>query len=126
MSIPGKVWVGCAGYSYPHWRRNKFYPVGLKAAEELNYYSKHFSCVELNTTFYRIPTSKMVEEWKSRTPEGFLFVVKVPQLLTHDLELRNVRDPWEAFHASIAPFHDKLGPVLFQLPPTFTVNLGVW
>ena len=81
------VRIGCSGWSYAHWRNGVFYPPKLPAARRLRHYAEHFSTVELNTTFYRLPTRAAAERWARETPAGFRFAVKVSRYLTHVVRL---------------------------------------
>jgi uncharacterized protein YecE (DUF72 family) len=117
------VRVGTSGYSYPEWRGH-FYPERFPAARMLPYYAERFDTVELNNTFYRMPTAKAVGGWAGATPPGFLFTLKAPKRVTHDARLRDVAEPLRFFLDVARTLGDKLGPLLFQLPPTFRKDAG--
>lgn len=118
--------VGTSGWSYRHWL-GVFYPEGLKPAKFLEHYVKHFDCVELNASFYRLPQEKTVENWVRRTPEGFRFCLKLSRLITHRKRLVGVEEPLEAFFERFRALEEagKLGPVLVQLPPSLRFDSGM-
>jgi uncharacterized protein YecE (DUF72 family) len=110
------VRVGTSGYSYKEWK-GSFYPAELKAADMLRYYSERFGAVEINNTFYRMPTAPLLARWAAETPPGFTFVLKAPQRITHRKRLADVADDVTHFFDTAYELGPKLGPVLFQLPP---------
>jgi uncharacterized protein YecE (DUF72 family) len=112
------VHVGTSGYSYPEWR-GSFYPERFPPARMLPYYAERFRTVELNNTFYRMPTPKTIVGWSQKTPEGFVFALKVPQRITHFARLREIADPLRYFLDTVLGLEAKLGPLLLQLPPSF-------
>jgi uncharacterized protein YecE (DUF72 family) len=118
------IWVGTSGYNYPEWK-GKFYPADLPAAKMLPYYADRFPTVEINYTFYRIPTEKTVAGWAAATPDRFKLTLKAPRRLTHDSKLRHCGDLARTFSATAGTLGDKLGVLLFQLPPTFKKDLAV-
>jgi uncharacterized protein YecE (DUF72 family) len=111
-------WIGTSGFQYAEWK-GKFYPEDLPAARMLSFYAEHFQTTEINYTFHRIPSSKTIENWKKQTPPAFRFALKAPQKVTHFARLRNCSDTMRYFYDVISALGDKLGPVLFQLPPNF-------
>src|SRR4030067_3719780 len=113
-----KVHVGTMGWSYNFWR-GTFYPSEMRSSEFLNEYSKHFDTVEVDNTFYRIPSMETLENWKKQTPAGFLFSAKFPQNITHRRMLKDCEQDVQFFIERISMFQDKLGPLLLQLPPVF-------
>lgn len=115
--------VGTSGWHYPHWR-GPFYPETLPASRWLAYYVERFSCVEINNSFYRLPELATVEQWHRQSPEDFLFAVKAWRVITHRKKLKECASALEAFFDRIQPFKEKLGPILFQLPPRWKVNPG--
>jgi uncharacterized protein YecE (DUF72 family) len=117
------VRVGTSGYSYPEWR-GPFYPEGLRAAGMLGYYAGRFDTVELNTTFYRTPTAPAIAGWARETPEAFVFALKAPRRITHEARLRDVGDPVRFFVDTARGLGPRLGPLLFQLPPTLRKDTG--
>jgi len=116
------VHIGTSGWVYPHWRE-RFYPRELPQARWLEFFARQFATVEVNNTFYRLPPAAVFEAWRERTPEGFVFAVKASRYITHLLRLREPRRPLEVFLARAAHLGPKLGPVLFQLPPRFPIDL---
>src|SRR3989442_1466410 len=112
------IWIGTSGYNYPAWK-GSFYPSDLPTAKMLPYYAARFPTVEINATFYRMPTPKTVAGWAAATPEGFVLALKAPQRITHFARLRNVDDPLRFFCDAARTLGPKLGPLLFQLPPNF-------
>ena len=116
--------VGTSGYNYPEWR-GSFYPEKFPTSRMLAYYAERFSTVEINYTFYRMPTAKTIAGWVAETPEHFSFTLKAPQRITHIARLRDIADPLRYFLDTAAGLGPKLGPVLFQLPPTYSADLAV-
>ncbi|MBI3105900.1 MAG: DUF72 domain-containing protein [Candidatus Rokubacteria bacterium] len=110
--------IGTSGYNYPEWR-GSFYPEKFPAGEMLSYYAGRFSTVEINYTFYRMPSAKTVAGWNAETPAGFCFALKAPRRITHDARLEDVDEPLRYFLDTASQLGPKLGPVLFQLPPNF-------
>ena len=113
-----RILVGTSGYNYPEWR-GTFYPEKLSSNKMLAYYAERFPTVEINYTFYRIPTEKLLAGWAAGTPEPFSFTLKAPRRITHDSKLKNVADLTQTFCKTAATLGSKLGVLLFQLPPTF-------
>ena len=116
----GKLLVGTSGYSYKQWKGN-FYPEKLPDREMLPFYAKQFSTVEINHSFYRMPTETSLLNWAKSVPEGFRFALKANQQITHIHRLRDCESTLKRFLevASILNDVDHLGPILIQLPPTF-------
>jgi uncharacterized protein YecE (DUF72 family) len=119
----GAVRVGCSGWNYRHWRE-LVYPKGLPARRWLEHYATLFDTVEVNTTFYRLPTVTAVRGWVDQSPPGFLFAVKASRFLTHMKRLGDMGEPVRRFWERIDPLvrSKKLGPVLWQLPENFHRN----
>lgn len=113
-----RVLVGTSGYSYKEWK-GPFYPKDLPAHRFLHFYASHLPTVEVNNTFYRMPTAKLIEDWAGEVPETFTFAIKAPQRITHVARLDNVADTVETFERIVRGLGPRLGPVLFQLPPFF-------
>ena len=113
--------VGCSGWNYDHWREGIFYPARCPARRWLTFYAERFDTVEVNSTFYRLPRRDAVARWVEQTPPDFLFAVKVSRYLTHVKRLREIDIHLPLLLERIAPLvdGDKLGPLLWQLPPTF-------
>jgi uncharacterized protein YecE (DUF72 family) len=110
--------VGTSGYSYKEWK-GTFYPEKLPAAKMLSFYAEHFGTVEINNTFYRMPDAKTLEKWAADVPDGFRFVLKGPQRITHQKKLVGIEDDVRVLLEAASGLGDKLGPLLFQLPPWF-------
>jgi uncharacterized protein YecE (DUF72 family) len=110
--------IGTSGYNYPEWR-GSFYPEKLPAAKMLAFYAERFHTVEVNYTFYRMPTPTLLEGWANGTPEGFTFTLKAPRRITHDSKLQRCEDLTQTFCRTARTLGTKLGALLFQLPPTF-------
>jgi uncharacterized protein YecE (DUF72 family) len=115
-----EIRVGCSGWNYSHWRE-LIYPKGLPAKAWLEYYTTLFDTVEINNTFYRLPSVSAVRGWVERSPRGFLFAVKMSRYVTHIKRLTGLEQGIPLFYSRIAPLarSPKMGPVLWQLPPTF-------
>ena len=114
--------IGMSGYSYKEWKPN-FYPPELKPEQMLRFYSERFSAVEINNTFYRMPTEKMLMQWAEEVPPGFLFGLKAPRRITHMSRLKDSAENVEYFMRTASCLGDRLGPTLFQLPPNFKKDL---
>jgi uncharacterized protein YecE (DUF72 family) len=114
------VRIGCSGWNYAHWRE-RVYPRGVPQRRWLEHYATLFDTVEVNATFYRLPTESAVQGWVEQTPPVFVFAVKASRYLTHVRRLRDLEDGIRRFYERIEPLarSPKLGPVLWQLPPTF-------
>jgi len=118
-----RLFIGTSGFSYSHWEDGVFYPKDLPKKEQLEYFSKRFKTVELNNSFYRLPKEKTFLNWKERTPQNFIFSVKVSRYITHIKKLKECEAPWEEFLERALNLGPKLGPFLFQLPPNWKENL---
>ncbi len=117
-----KILTGTSGYSYKEWKGN-FYPASIKASEMLSYYAERFKSVEINNTFYRMPTESVLAQWESQVPADFLFVIKASRRITHIKRLRKVGDELSFLFGQLSVLGDKLGNILFQLPPNFKKDL---
>ena len=113
--------MGTSGWHYAHWK-GRFYPADVRAADRLSYYAEHFDIVELNNTFYRLPTETAVLRWKEASPPDFHFAVKGSRYLTHMKKLKDPSLGLERFFSRVDLLGSKLGPVLFQLPPHWEVD----
>ncbi len=118
---PNLVHIGTSGWHYDHWK-GPFYPKGLPAEDLLAYYADHFQTVEINNTFYQLPEVKTLTKWRLRVPSGFIFAVKASRYITHRKKLKDTEEPVANFLERIAVLEDKLGPILFQLPPHWNFN----
>ncbi|MFD0976155.1 DUF72 domain-containing protein [Salinimicrobium gaetbulicola] len=112
-----KVHIGCSGWNYKDWR-GKFYPEKLAAKNWLEYYSGQFNSVEVNSTFYRFPKDEYVEKWRETVPSDFLFTLKGSRYVTHMKKLNEVEESVAQFSEVAKILKDKLGSVLWQLPPS--------
>src|SRR3954453_12434135 len=119
-----KLWIGTSGFQYPEWK-GKFYPEKMPAAKMLAFYSGHFTTMESNYTFRRIPSEKTILAWAGTTPERFRFAFKAPQRVTHFAKLRDCAEVLKVFHQAILAAGEKAGPVLFQLSPTFRKDVEI-
>ena len=110
--------VGTSGYSYKEWK-GRFYPADLKEAGMLRFYAERFPTVEINNTFYRMPSPELLARWEAEVPAGFRFVLKAPRRITHEKRLSDVADTVARLLEVSSGLGDKRGPFLFQLPPYF-------
>lgn len=110
--------IGASGFSYKEWLGG-FYPAKLAGAKMLAYYAERLPTVEINYTFRAMPKRPMLEGWTAKTPENFRFALKAPQRITHFARLRGVKDSLDYFVETAGALGERLGPVLFQLPPDF-------
>jgi uncharacterized protein YecE (DUF72 family) len=116
------VLIGTSGYVYPHWRR-RFYPKGLPLRAWLAFYASHFDTVELNSPFYRLPSAQTFTAWRKAVPAGFVLAVKASRYLTHLKRLKDPAPPLRLLLGRARRLGDTLGPVLFQLPAHFHLDL---
>jgi uncharacterized protein YecE (DUF72 family) len=114
--------IGTSGFSYPAWRGG-FYPEKLPETKMLAYYAGIFPAVEINNSFYRMPTPELLGRWAAETPDGFKFAIKSPRRITHDKRLTDVAGELERLGAAARSLGSKMGPVLFQLPPNLKKDL---
>ena len=121
MERKERIFIGTSGWVYKEWANN-FYK-GLKAKEHFPHYVTQFPTVEINASFYRLPNLKMVHGWRAKAPEGFLFAVKGSRYITHIKRLNNLEGSVNMFVRRISPMKEKLGPLLWQLPPSFKKDL---
>jgi uncharacterized protein YecE (DUF72 family) len=117
-------WIGTSGYNYPEWR-GSFYPEKFAAPKMLAYYAERFATVEINYTFYRAPTEKVLAGWRAKTPERFRFTLKAPRRITHDARLKDCAEAVTHFTRVAATLGDQLGVLLFQLPPSLRCDLAL-
>jgi uncharacterized protein YecE (DUF72 family) len=113
--------IGTSGWVYNHWQ-GVFYPRDLPQEDWLSFFADHFATVEINNTFYHLPDAKTVQNWADRTPDDFLFAVKASRYITHVKNLLDPEEPVGTFMDRAGILGDKLGPVLFQLPPHWNLN----
>jgi uncharacterized protein YecE (DUF72 family) len=114
--------AGTSGYAYKEWR-GSFYPADLKPDGFLSFYASRFTTVEINATFYRMPTEKLLQGWAAAVPAGFRFALKAPQRITHQKRLKSAAEELQYFTRTAATLGERLGPTLFQLPPNFRKDL---
>ncbi len=117
--VHGQIHIGTSGYMYKHWR-GILYPNGLPSLQWINRYAEVFRTVELNATFYRLPEVSAVRGWHDRTPADFLIICKGSRYLTHIKRLKDAGAGLRLFYSRIRWLKEKLGPVLWQLPPTMS------
>ena len=118
-----KVRVGTSGFAYKEWK-GSFYPEDIKAKDMLRYYATQLQSVEINNTFYRMPSEGVLREWAEQVPDGFTFVLKAPQLITHRKRLKEVESPAALFFERAGALGPRLGPLLFQLPPNLKKDMA--
>ena len=123
MKKHARIYIGTSGWHYGHWK-GPFYPEALSDGALLDYYLCFFHTVEINNTFYRMPEKEILLEWKKTAPEDFIFAVKASRYITHMKKLKECKGPVVSFLKKIALLGDRLGPVLFQLPPHWNINPG--
>lgn len=115
--------MGASGWYYGHWR-GVFYPDKLKKSEWFSFYARHFDTVELNNTFYRLPKPSSFQRWHTLAPAGFVFAVKANRFITHIKRLNQPAESLKRFEENIQILADKLGCVLYQLPPSMKKDLS--
>jgi uncharacterized protein YecE (DUF72 family) len=115
--------IGTSGWHYAHWK-GPFYPPELPSEEWLGFYSQRFATVEINNTFYQLPDAQTFQQWHDTVPPSFEFAVKASRYITHMKKLKDPQGPVDQFLGSIEVLDDRLGPVLFQLPPNWNLNVG--
>lgn len=119
----GKIHIGTSGWHYKHWK-GKFYPPDIKDSQQFEAYQRYFNTVELNNSFYMLPAAKTFENWRNATPAKFVFAVKASRFFTHMKKLIVDKESIRKFFTNVNNLEEKLGPVLFQLPPKWRVNTG--
>src|ERR1041385_125806 len=117
-----KVYIGTSGWHYKGWLGD-FYPEKTPAKDMFRLYAKHFNTVEINNTFYHLPANSTFDSWKENSPARFLFAVKGSRFITHMKKLKDPQSSTAKFFAGVERLGEKLGPILFQLPPHWEVNL---
>ena len=118
------VLAGTSGFAFAEWKPG-FYPADLKGDRMLAFYSEHLPTVEINVSFYRMPTTKMLEDWKAQSPPSFRFAIKAHRRITHLKRLRDVDEDVRWLHERVTELGERLGPVLFQLPPSLRCDLAL-
>ena len=120
-----KIHIGTSGWNYDHWK-GLFYPKDCPKSKWLEFYAKHYGTVEVNSTFYRLPKPQVFENWRKRTPDNFLWSVKSNRYITHIKRIKDVEEPLERFFSAAELLDEKLGPILFQLPPNLAFDEAVF
>ena len=120
-----RVLVGTSGYNYTEWK-GSFYPEKLSSKKMLPFYAERLPTVEINYTFYRMPTERLLAGWSEVTPDHFRFTLKAPRRITHEARLRGSEEATAAFCGAAQTLGVKLGVLLFQLPPSFKKDLAVF
>ena len=115
---PGELYVGTSGWVYSDWQ-GIFYPEDLPSKNKLKYFSNYFKTTEINYSFYHLPRPSSYQNWRNLTPEDFLFAVKASRFITHIKRLQGVKEAWQQFIENALNLKEKLGPILFQFPPSF-------
>ena len=121
-SPPAEIRIGCSGWNYRHWR-SAFYPQGLAVKRWFAFYAEHFDTVEINNSFYRLPKAETFDAWRDQAPPGFRYAVKANRFLTQAKKLKDCEEPLARMMAPVRHLGDTLGPILYQLPPRFRINL---
>lgn len=114
--------IGTSGWGYGDWDR-VFYPEGVKSTQDrLGFYARHFHTVEVNYSFYHLPKPETYQKWAAVVPPDFIFAVKASRFITHIQKLQGVKESWSKFIANARVLGDRLGPILFQFPPSFKAD----
>ncbi len=119
-----KIRIGTSGWYYDHWKE-LFYPAGLPKSKWFEHYAQHFDTVEINNTFYQLPKQETLENWHKLAPKGFLYAVKANRYITHIKRLKDTSEELERFFKAVGILGEKLGPVLYQLPPSLHQDLDL-
>lgn len=117
-----RIRIGCSGWAYKHWR-GLFYPDGVPQRCWFDFYAGHFDTVEINNSFYRLPPAETFASWRDQAPPGFCYAVKANRFLTQAKKLKDCGEPLDRMMAAVRALGDRLGPILYQLPPRFGINL---
>src|ERR1051326_7369474 len=117
----GSLWIGTSGWHYDHWK-GVFYPPSVPASQGFSYYSLHFDTVEINNSFYRVPSAETFDMWRKRTPRGFRYAAKFSQYGTHRKRLLDPHGTIRYFLAPARHLGPSLGPILVQLPPRWNAD----
>ena len=118
-----KVRIGTSGWHYKHWLGGVFYPEGMRPSEMFQFYARHFDTVEINNSFYRLPTATTFDNWRESSPSNFCYAVKASRFITHMKKLKDPETSSAKFFHVADRLGRKLGPILFQLPPRWKLNL---
>ncbi len=117
-----KLYAGTSGFAYKEWK-GRFYPETISSKEMLPFYAHHFNTVEINNTFYRMPSPGLLEGWAAQVPEDFRFAIKAPRKITHFKRLKGVEEETRYLISTVSALGGRLGPVLYQFPPDFHRDL---
>ena len=118
-----KIRIGTSGWHYPHWA-SRFYPADLPKNKWFEFYAQHFNTVEVNNTFYQLPKQQTFQNWYTQAPKDFIYVIKANRFITHIKRLKDPQDSLDRFFQAVSLLKQKLGPILFQLPPNFQKDLN--
>lgn len=121
MTTEGNIHIGTSGWQYGHWK-GSFYPEELSTAELLSYYAERFHTVEINNSFYQLPTKETLRQWRSKVPKNFIFSFKASRYITHMKKLKDPEASLSRMLEVVSSLDGKLGPILFQLPPRWRFN----
>lgn len=119
----GRLFVGTSGWSYPHWGKGIFYPKTVPTQKWLEYYAGIFNAVEVNSTFYRLPSPMLLMRWVDVTPQDFCFVIKIWRRISHELRLKNIDEALQEFAKTIEPIRKKAPVFLLQMPPSYLPDI---
>jgi len=117
----GRFLIGTSGWVYSHWQ-GIFYPENLPAKNKLKYFSQHFKTTEINYSFYHLPRPSTYQNWYKQVPADFIFAVKASRFITHIKRLKRIKEAWQQFIENALNLKEKLGPILFQFPPSFKIT----
>jgi uncharacterized protein YecE (DUF72 family) len=117
--------IGTSGWNYKHWKEI-FYPSKIPVSKWLDFYADRFDTVEVNATFYRLPKPQTFDNWYQKTPENFLWAVKASKFITHTRRLKDSTEPLARLYNSVERLREKLGPLLFQLPPSLSFDRDIF
>jgi uncharacterized protein YecE (DUF72 family) len=121
-TVSQRIRIGCSGWVYKHWR-GLFYPESLQQKRWFERYAQEFDTVELNNSFYHLPKPETFDKWRKQAPPGFCYAVKANRYLTQAKKLKDCEEPLERMMTSVRCLGDRLGPMLYQLPPNMKINL---
>jgi uncharacterized protein YecE (DUF72 family) len=118
----GIIRIGCSGWVYRHWRKI-FYPENLPQKRWFEFYAQEFDTVEINNSFYRLPSGDTFDKWRKQAPSAFCYAVKANRYLTQAKKLKDCEEPLKRMMDAVRHLGDRLGPILYQLPPSLKINL---
>ena len=121
--MSGEIHIGTSGWHYKHWLNGVFYPAGTTGSQMFEFYARHFNTVEINNSFYRLPAATTFDNWRESSPRNFVYAVKASRFITHMKKLKDPARSSEKFFLAAEHLHKKLGPILFQLPPRWNLNV---